>query len=46
VIGLLRERVFRRYWAAQSISFAGDEITTIALPLLAVGLGASRPSWA
>ncbi len=38
---LLRGRPFRRYWAAQSISFAGDEITTIALPLLAVGLGAT-----
>jgi MFS family permease len=33
---LLRERQFRRYWTGQSISFLGDEITFLALPLTAV----------
>ncbi len=39
--GLLRERAFRHYWAAQTVSFVGDEITTIAVPLLAIGVGAT-----
>jgi MFS family permease len=33
---LLRERTFRRYWSAQSISMFGDQISSIALPLTAV----------
>jgi MFS family permease len=33
---LLRERTFRRYWSAQSVSMFGDQITSIALPLTAV----------
>ena len=33
---LLREREFRRFWLAQSISLLGDHIAFIALPLLAV----------
>jgi MFS family permease len=33
---LLRERTFRRYWSAQTISMFGDQITSIALPLTAV----------
>jgi MFS family permease len=33
---LLREREFRSYWSAQSISMFGDQITSIALPLTAV----------
>lgn len=38
---LLRERTFRRYWSAQTVSYFGDEISTLALPLLAVlGTGA------
>ncbi|MCX4474759.1 MFS transporter [Micromonospora sp. NBC_01655] len=38
---LLRERTFRRYWSAQTVSYFGDEVTTLALPLLAVlGAGA------
>jgi MFS family permease len=36
VPSLLRERQFRRYWTGQSISFLGDEITFLALPLTAV----------
>ena len=36
VPGLLRNRTFRRYWSAQSISMFGDQITSIALPLAAV----------
>jgi len=33
---LLRQRVFRLYWSAQSISMLGDQITGIALPLVGV----------
>ena len=33
---LLRERPFRRYWAAQTISMFGDQISSVALPLTAV----------
>src|SRR5579871_1624626 len=33
---LLRERTFRRYWSAQSISMLGDQVTGIALPLTGV----------
>ncbi|MFI5839011.1 MFS transporter [Catenuloplanes sp. NPDC051500] len=33
---LLRAPAFRRYWSAQSVSLIGEEITLIALPLLAV----------
>uniref|UniRef100_UPI000849A698 MFS transporter n=1 Tax=Actinacidiphila rubida TaxID=310780 RepID=UPI000849A698 len=33
---LLHDRQFRRYWAGQSVSFLGDEITFLALPLAAV----------
>lgn len=41
---LLRDRPFRRYWAAQSVSLLGDEVHRIALPLAAVlllGAGAA-----
>ncbi|MBM0238769.1 MFS transporter [Micromonospora sp. ATA32] len=38
---LLRERAFRRYWSAHTVSLFGDEISALALPLLAVlGAGA------
>jgi MFS family permease len=33
---LLRERGFRRYWGAQTISMFGDQISSIVLPLVAV----------
>jgi MFS family permease len=33
---LLRQRPFRRYWSAQTVSLLGDQITELALPLLAV----------
>jgi MFS family permease len=33
---LLRERAFRRYWSALSISMLGDQVTGIALPLVGV----------
>jgi MFS family permease len=36
VPGLLRDRVFRRYWGASTISMFGDQISGIALPLAAV----------
>lgn len=38
---LLWERSFRRYWTGQTVSLFGDQITALALPLLAVlGAGA------
>jgi MFS family permease len=33
---LLRERAFRRYWSGQTISMFGDQIATIAIPLVGV----------
>ena len=36
VPALLRERTFRRYWSAQTISMFGDQISFLALPLTAV----------
>jgi len=36
---LLRAKLFRRFWSAQTVSLFGDQITALALPLLAV-LGA------
>jgi MFS family permease len=33
---LLRDRVFRRYWSASTVSMFGDQISGIALPLAAV----------
>jgi MFS family permease len=33
---VLRERQFRRFWAGETISLFGDQITLIALPLVAV----------
>lgn len=33
---LLRQVPFRRYWSAQTISLFGDQVTELALPLLAV----------
>ena len=33
---LLRQPRFRRFWTAQSISYLGDQVTLIALPLVAV----------
>lgn len=38
---LLRERNFRRFWFGQTISMFGDQVTGVALPVLAVlSLGA------
>ena len=42
---LLRERVFRHYWSAHVVSMVGDQISLIAIPLLAVltiGAGAAE----
>jgi MFS family permease len=33
---LLRDRAFRRYWSAQTISMFGDQVSSIAMPLAAV----------
>src|SRR6185437_9298611 len=41
---LLRETTFRRYWSAQTISMFGDQISSIALPLVAV-LGLHAGAW-
>jgi MFS family permease len=35
-VPLLRRRPFQRFWAAQTISLGGDQITLLALPLAAV----------
>jgi MFS family permease len=46
--GLLRERGFRLYWSAQSVSLVGDEINILAIPLAAVVLldaGAAEMGW-
>ena len=34
--GLLHERAFRRFWLGQSVSMLGDQVTLLAVPLLAV----------
>ncbi|XVQ07065.1 MFS transporter [Spirillospora sp. CA-255316] len=36
VPAILRDVAFRRYWSAQTISYMGDQVTTVALPLIAV----------
>ena len=36
VPALLRDRVFRRYWSASTISMFGDQVSGVALPLAAV----------
>ncbi len=41
---LLRERMFRRYWSAAAVSFIGDQITLLALPLLAVLVLGATPA--
>jgi MFS family permease len=44
-LALLRERVFRHYWSAHVVSMVGDQISLIAIPLLAVltiGAGAAE----
>jgi MFS family permease len=33
---LLRDRVFRRYWCASTVSMFGDQVSSVALPLTAV----------
>lgn len=35
-LSLLKRPAFRRYWSAQTVSLFGDQITLLALPLLAV----------
>jgi MFS family permease len=41
---LLRDRVFRRYWDASTISMFGDQISGIALPLTAVIVLHAQPA--
>jgi MFS family permease len=41
---LLRERMFRRYWSAAAISFVGDQVSLLALPLLAVLMLGATPA--
>jgi MFS family permease len=33
---LLRDRPFRRYWTAQTVSMFGDQVSSVAAPLTAV----------
>lgn len=33
---VLHETAFRRYWTAQTVSFVGDQVTMVALPLIGV----------
>src|SRR5215475_898389 len=33
---LLRDKVFRRYWGASTVSVFGDQVSSVALPLTAV----------
>ncbi|WP_328400694.1 MFS transporter [Streptomyces sp. NBC_00390] len=45
---LLRETAFRRFWAGQTASLIGDQISLIAVPLTAVlvlGAGAAEMGW-
>ena len=35
-LGPLRRLAFRRYWTAQTVSYLGDQVTIVALPLVAV----------
>lgn len=35
---LLGRAAFRRYWTAQTISYLGDQVTFIALPLTAIAV--------
>lgn len=35
-VGLLRDPAFRRYWSAQTVSRLGDQISGLAIPLVAV----------
>lgn len=41
---LLQQRPFRLYWSAQTISLLGDQITELALPLLAVLVAQAGPA--
>ncbi|MFJ6705374.1 MULTISPECIES: MFS transporter [unclassified Streptomyces] len=34
--GLLRDTAFRRYWTAQTVSYLGDQVSALAIPLIAV----------
>ncbi|WP_405773843.1 MFS transporter [Streptomyces sp. NBC_00859] len=36
VPGLLREKAFRRYWTGQAISLFGDQLSSVAIPLVGV----------
>jgi hypothetical protein len=41
---ILRRRAFRRFWSAQTVSYLGDQVTLIALPLVAVLALAATPA--
>ncbi len=40
---LLRNRVFRRYWGASTVSMFGDQVSSVALPLTAVLVLHAKP---
>ncbi|MET8231182.1 MFS transporter [Micromonospora sp. NPDC005298] len=41
---LLRQTAFRRYWSAQTVSLFGDQVTTLAIPLMAVSATGAGPA--
>ena len=44
---LLRQREFRRYWSAQTISMSGDQVSSVATPYTGIlALHADAPRWA
>src|ERR1700728_2881726 len=40
---LLRDRVFRRYWGASTVSMFGDQVSSVAVPLTAVLVLHAKP---
>ncbi|MET7834689.1 MFS transporter [Micromonospora sediminicola] len=40
----MRQAAFRRYWSAQTISLFGDQVSTLAIPLLAVVATGAGPA--
>ena len=43
-VGLWRDREFRTFWSAQTVSEFGDRITELALPLIAVTMLDATPA--
>ncbi|MEE6263916.1 MFS transporter [Plantactinospora sonchi] len=41
---LLRQRTFARFWTAQTVSYLGDQVTMVALPLMAILILGASPA--